>query len=196
MYDDGNGANIKNKKNYRGLTSQMSYDEMGDEPVDVREIEGAVKWFNTVKGFGFITPSDGSNDAFVHLSVLRDAGFAVLQPGATVRCEVSSRSKGLQVTRILNVDESTAEPASEGGPGGVEAHEPLEPVGDFVDATVKWFNLDKGYGFVCEADNERDVFVHMVTLRRSGVRELEAGQAVKVRIADGPKGPQATDIQL
>jgi CspA family cold shock protein len=175
----------------------MSYDEMGEEPVDVREIEGAVKWFNTVKGFGFITPSDGSNDAFVHLSVLRDAGYSVLQPGATVRCEVSSRSKGLQVTRILNVDESTAEAAPEaGGQGGSEAHAPLEPVGDFVDATVKWFNPDKGYGFVCQTDNERDVFVHMVMLRRSGVRELEAGQTVKVRIADGPKGPQATDIQL
>ena len=76
-----------------------------------REIEGIVKWFNTVKGFGFVTPSDGSNDAFLHLSVLRDAGYSALQPGVTISCVVSSRSKGLQVTRILQVDESTAEPA-------------------------------------------------------------------------------------
>ena len=174
----------------------MDYDGMEDEPDNAREVDGAVKWFNIVKGFGFVTPSDGSSDAFLHLSVLRDAGFSALQPGTTVRCEVVSRSKGLQVTRVLNIDESTAEtpPPVEGA--GAEPVQDLGPVGDFIDATVKWFNVDKGYGFVCQTDQERDVFVHMVTLRRSGIRELEAGQAVKVRVADGPKGPQATEIQL
>lgn len=169
---------------------------MGDEPDNVRELDGTVKWFNTVKGFGFVTPADGSNDAFLHLSVLRDAGFSVLQPGTTIRCEVSSRSKGLQVTRVLNVDESTAEAAPAASGGGAGPARDLGPATDFVEATVKWFNPDKGYGFVCQTDNERDVFIHMVTLRRSGVRELEAGQAVKVRIAEGPKGPQATEIRL
>ncbi|MFM2129223.1 MAG: hypothetical protein RL477_769, partial [Pseudomonadota bacterium] len=112
-------------------------------------------------------------------------------------CVVSSRSKGLQVTRIIHVDESTAAPAPQPSSRvAMPSAEPLGPAGDFVDATVKWFNPDKGYGFVCQLDNERDVFVHMVTLRRSGVRELEAGQTVKVRIADGPKGPQATEIRL
>lgn len=170
---------------------------MGEEPEDAREVDGAVKWFNIVKGFGFITPADGSSDAFLHLSVLRDAGFSALQPGTTVRCEVVPRSKGLQVTRVLNVDESTAEvPAPAERPGAGSAAPDLGPVGDFVEATVKWFNADKGYGFVCQTDQERDVFVHMVTLRRSGIRELEAGQAVKVRVAEGPKGPQATEIEL
>ena len=170
---------------------------MDDEPGDLREISGVVKWFNTVKGFGFITPGDGSNDAFLHLSVLRDAGVATLQPGATIRCIVSSREKGLQVTQILSVDDSTAEPLpASSARGAGQSADAVGPAGDFVDATVKWFNPDKGYGFVCQLDNDRDVFVHVVTLRRSGVRELEAGQTVKVRIADGPKGPQATEIRL
>lgn len=170
---------------------------MASGPDDVREIGGVVKWFNTVKGFGFVTPSDGSSDAFLHLSVLRDAGFSTLQPGTTIRCEVSQRSKGLQVTRIVDVDESTATPApAPADNSGSQPQELLGPAGDFVDATVKWFNPEKGYGFVCQSENDRDVFVHMVTLRRSGVRELEAGQAVKVRIAEGPKGPQATDIRF
>lgn len=170
---------------------------MASGPDDVREIGGVVKWFNTVKGFGFVTPSDGSSDAFLHLSVLRDAGFSTLLPGTTIRCEVSQRSKGLQVTRIVDVDESTATPApAPAGNSGAHPQELLGPAGDFVDATVKWFNPEKGYGFVCQSENDRDVFVHMVTLRRSGVRELEAGQAVKVRIAEGPKGPQATEIRF
>lgn len=174
----------------------MSYSDREDDPGELREISGVVKWFNTVKGFGFVTPTDGSNDAFLHLSVLRDAGFSNLQPGATIDCVVSSRSKGLQVTRILRVDDSTATPAPQApSRGPSRSAEPSGPVSDFVDATVKWFNPDKGYGFVCQLDNERDVFIHMVTLRRSGVRELEAGQTVKVRIAEGPKGPQATEIQ-
>lgn len=175
----------------------MVSDGMSDEPGDVREVGGVVKWFNIVKGFGFVTPSDGSSDAFLHLSVLRDAGYSSLLPGTTVRCEVSHRSKGLQVTRIVDVDESTAEPAPAPSGGlASRGNEALGPAGEFVDATVKWFNAEKGYGFVCQVDRERDVFVHMVTLRRSGVRELEAGQIVKVRIAEGPKGPQATEIRF
>lgn len=174
----------------------MVSDEMSSGPDDVSEIGGVVKWFNTVKGFGFVTPSDGSSDAFLHLSVLREAGFSSLLPGTTIRCEVSHRSKGLQVTRIVDVDESTATPMPAPSGNGVSQAQELGPSSDFVDATVKWFNPEKGYGFVCQADNEQDVFVHMVTLRRFGVRELEAGQAVKVRIAEGPKGPQATEIRL
>ncbi len=89
--------------------SEASHTDESAEPFEVR---GTVKWFNTVKGFGFITPADEAHDAFLHLSVLRDAGHEELQPGATVVCEIVRRDKGLQVTRILDVDNSTAEPQS------------------------------------------------------------------------------------
>ncbi|MCZ6743162.1 MAG: cold shock domain-containing protein, partial [Alphaproteobacteria bacterium] len=83
-----------------------------DESAEPFEVRGTVKWFNTVKGFGFITPADETHDLFLHRSVLRDAGHEELQPGATVLCEVVRRDKGLQVTRFLDVDGSTAESPS------------------------------------------------------------------------------------
>ncbi len=175
--------------------SEATYTDESAEPFEVR---GTVKWFNTVKGFGFITPADETRDAFLHLSVLRDAGHEELQPGATVLCEVVRRDKGLQVTRILDVDSSTAEPQSpvSRDTDGPIFDAPIPPSGDFVEATVKWFNPDKGYGFVSQSEYDRDVFIHMVTLRRSGVSRLQAGQNVEVRIGDGPKGPQATEIRV
>ena len=169
-----------------------------ENPGPIQEIRGTVKWFNAVKGFGFVTPSDGSNDAFLHLSVLRDAGYQELQPGATILCEVAKRAKGLQVTRIVEIDSSTCKPVARPMRDGAD-HAPVSFATNgesYTPAAVKWFNAEKGYGFVSLADSQRDVFVHVVTLRRAGIQQLEPGQQVEVVITDGPKGPQAADIRI
>ncbi len=174
------------------------------ESAQTKEIRGAVKWFNVVKGYGFITPDDGTADVFLHLSVLRQAGHGRLLPGATVVCEAIAGAKGLQAHRIVEVDNSTAEPeARMPGPGPGPGHEPRAYMprlpagdGDLMDATVKWFNPHRGYGFVCADENQADIFVHMVTLRRAGMQLLETGQTVSVRVVQGPKGLMATDIRL
>ena len=55
---------------------------------------GTVKWFNDAKGFGFITPEDGSKDCFVHYSAIQGSGFRTLQEGAKVEFDVVQGQKG------------------------------------------------------------------------------------------------------
>ncbi|HWS02613.1 MAG TPA: cold-shock protein [Gammaproteobacteria bacterium] len=61
---------------------------------------GTVKWFNESKGFGFIAPSDGSADVFVHFSAIEGKGFKTLAEGQAVSYEVEKGPKGLQATHV------------------------------------------------------------------------------------------------
>lgn len=63
-------------------------------------ITGTVKWFNESKGYGFITPSDGSSDVFVHYSAIEGDGFKTLTEGQTVEFESQNSPKGPQATRV------------------------------------------------------------------------------------------------
>ena len=174
-----------------------SYD--GGDQVASSRIRGTVKWFNAVKGYGFVTPEDASGDVFLHMTVLRQAGLDKIPVGSTVECETVRAAKGLQVQSILAVDLSTAVPEGEEGFSRGPPPPPMpqpEATGDFEMATVKWFNPHKGYGFVCPDETQLDVFIHMVTLRRANLSGLVTGQKVMVKTAQGPKGMQAVEIML
>ena len=61
--------------------------------------------------------------------------------------------------------------------------------------TVKWFNESKGFGFIAPQDGSKDVFVHYSAISNSGFRTLSEGQTVTYDVENGPKGPQATNVQ-
>jgi CspA family cold shock protein len=154
-----------------------------------------VKWFNATKGFGFVTLDDGS-DAFCHASALANLSSPDLPQGATVFCDVAQGQRGIQVTSVHSVDLSTAEAQpARGGPrpprgGGRESAGPMG------DGHVKFFNEQKGFGFVVPSSGGADVYVHASALRRSGVPTLMPEQRVRFSTRQGIKGVEVDRIEL
>jgi CspA family cold shock protein len=64
-----------------------------------------------------------------------------------------------------------------------------------AQGTVKWFNPDKGFGFIAPDDGSADVFVHFSAIEASGYRTLEENQKVEYNVTQGPKGPQAAQVR-
>ena len=64
------------------------------------------------------------------------------------------------------------------------------------EGTVKWFNADKGYGFVSPEDGGQDLFVHFSAIQGTGYKTLEEGQRVSYTVTQGQKGPQASEVRV
>ncbi|MGE3769579.1 MAG: cold-shock protein [Bdellovibrionales bacterium] len=161
-------------------------------------IKATLKWFNPVKGFGFVTPEDGQGDAFLHVSVLNATGMEELAEGTEMHCLIGPGAKGRQVTRIMEILGVNPDFTPAKANGRREFAPRHEPTGEETLTTgiVKWFKQDKGFGFLAGDDGGKDIFVHKSLLRRCDVMILDTNMRVEVRCRDSEKGREATWIRV
>jgi CspA family cold shock protein len=160
-------------------------------PAPGRRVDATVKWFNPSKGFGFVTMADGTQDAFLPMAILRRAGYDDAPEGCSINCEIAAGAKGPLVTNVFSIDASTAvAPRADGF-----ERRPARS-SQTLEGEVKWFGIEKGYGFIAPDGGGKDIFVHISALRRSQLNTLDPGQRVRVDVVEGKKGLEADRITL
>ena len=164
-------------------------------------VDAIVKWFAPDRGFGFVELADGSGDAFLHVAVLQAAGYDAVDSETRLRVQVGQGQKGRQVTAVLSLDTSagpsprpSVRPARRPSSDRGGRHDPGNAVE--IEGTVKWFNPDKGFGFVVCEDGGKDVFLHISVVERAGLRGLNEGQQLAMKVVKTQKGREATEISL
>ncbi len=173
-----------------------------DELPEGQHCTGRVKWFDATRGFGFLVSEDCEGDVLIHFSVLKEHGRRSLPEGATIECIAAHQDRGFQARKILSIDLSTALPMPVrpvNAPAERADRKALaEAAGEYEPVEVKWFNRVKGYGFLNragEGEEGEDIFVHMETVRQSQIIDLQPGQQLEARIAEGRKGLTAIEIR-
>lgn len=169
--------------------------------------EGHVKWFDATRGFGFVVSDTVDGDILVHFSLLKSHSRRSLPEGAAVKGSAVRQERGLQAVEISEIDLSCALPVPErtASTGIVRADRQalVDAAGEYVPVEVKWFNRVKGYGFLNRIDGNRapedvapDIFLHMETVRQANIADLQPGQMIEARIAEGRKGLTAVEVRL
>ena len=169
------------------------HDEMSEEENNMRQpVTGHVKWFDPGKGFGFVVADDGGPDILLHANVLRNFGQSSVADQARIEILVQETDRGMQTVEILKITPPAG--TAEGGMSDFSDLEADEELGELEPARVKWFDKAKGFGFANVFGSSADVFIHVEILHRSGLADLQPGEAISIRVMDGERGRMATQV--
>lgn len=176
-----------------GMGTMSTGTNVVEDRILQRTVQGVVKWFDPAKGFGFVVADDGGADILLHANVLRNFGQNSVADGAVVEIEVQQTDRGVQAVEVISIlppvqEERVSLPDLEQLDPSEIAAITLEP------ARVKWFDKGKGFGFANVFGSSEDVFVHVEVLRRSGLADLVAGEALAIRVIVGKRGRMAIEV--
>lgn len=166
---------------------------MMEEDQTVQIVNGHIKWFDPAKGFGFIVAEGTAADILLHANVLRNFGQGSVADGAGIAVKAQQTLRGYQAIEVLSIEPPRGLATPLGEEAAIQTDEDvlrlrLEP------ARVKWFDKSKGFGFANVFGRPEDVFIHVEVLRVSGFADLQAGEAVSLRIAEGKRGRMAVQV--
>ena len=145
---------------------------------------GTIIWYNERKGYGFVKVGD--EEVFLHHSVLDEFDVETVYSGDIISFDLQVNGRGTMISAVYGIERQKARTAAE---------DEL-PAENEIKGIVKFFNINKGYGFIDIGEDERDVFVHLRTLRECGVHNLREGQKLLLMVDDEGKGPHATSIRV
>ena len=176
---------------------------MKDDVIDMTEVDGqaaapievtgTVKWFDPLKGFGFVVSDDGGSDILLHVNVLRNFGQSSVADGARITLVAQKTERGVQAVSIVSITPLEGLVASL--PDIVEMDREEIARAPILPARIKWFDKGKGFGFANVFGRSEDVFVHIDVLRQSGLSDLSPGEAIAWRVIDGKRGRMAAEVR-
>ena len=161
-------------------------DRGGAPGQEIGEAKGTVKFFNAQKGFGFIQREDGGDDVFVHISAVEQAGLPGLADGQGLAFTLVDRGGKISASN-LQIDGEVIAIESRASSGGGQR----QSTGERATGTVKFFNTQKGFGFIQRDDGQPDAFVHISAVERAGMPTLNEGDKLEFEIEVDRRGKYA-----
>lgn len=156
-------------------------------------VQGQIKWFDPVRGFGFLADASGGSDVLLHANVLRSFGQSSVADGAMVEVRAIATPRGRQAVEVVMI-----QPPPSAGQAPIADLAALDSADldalPLLPARIKWFDKAKGFGFANLFGRRGDVFLHVEVLRHCGFADLLPGEAVSLRVIDGPRGLMAAQV--